>query len=303
MLLEIRPIGVVARRPRVEMDNRVAPRVRWHATVLDVVVLLDGAVQQTDGRRQHAGGETREIVAEKLDLWLNVGLDGRLAPRHGLRQDDCAEQEVLKAHAVVPCDFVRRVSAKGRMPRQGPTVVCMPTKPRRSSEGNGKQTSSRSPPSKPLIMQTLWQDVRYGLRGIVEPSRIRVSGNPDTGAGDGRDHDDLQRDSEHRARSVPVHGRPPRRRHPDPRPDLGSTGRPGRLSGSRVPRVSGAEPRLRGGHRRHRRGCAAVDRRGHRALRRRRRHRQHVHVPRRSAGPRSHIHAGRCQPRARLPSS
>ena len=50
MLLEIRPIRVVARRPRVEMDNRVAPRVRWHATVLDVVVLLDGSVQETDGR-------------------------------------------------------------------------------------------------------------------------------------------------------------------------------------------------------------------------------------------------------------
>ena len=122
MLLEIWTIGVVARRPGVEVDNRVAPRVRWHATVLDVVVLLDGSVQETDGRRKHARRKTREVAFEKLDLWLNAGCDGRLTARHGLRQDDCAEQEVLKAHEVVPCDFVRRVSAKGRMPRQGPTV-------------------------------------------------------------------------------------------------------------------------------------------------------------------------------------
>ena len=166
----------------------------------------------------------------------------------------------------------------------------MTTKHRPSSEGNGKQTSAPRLTSKVTLCRRSGTTCVTGCGGSRTVRGSPVSGGPDSCAGDGRHDDDLQRHSQHHHRSVPIHGRPPGRGHPDSRHDFGSARWPWCVSGAGVCRVSGAEPGLRGGHRRHGRGCPAVHRGRDRALRRRSRHGQHIHVSRRSTGARPHIH-------------
>src|SRR5687767_12652247 len=69
MLLDVRRAVLVSCRPAVEMDDRIPPRQRAFAAVFHVVVLLDGAIQEADGRRQDARLEPREIIREQLDVF------------------------------------------------------------------------------------------------------------------------------------------------------------------------------------------------------------------------------------------
>jgi hypothetical protein len=66
VLLQVGTVGFVSCDPRIEVHDRVAPRIRGHPTMLEVVVFLNGAVQQTDRRRQHPWRKTREVVFEQL---------------------------------------------------------------------------------------------------------------------------------------------------------------------------------------------------------------------------------------------
>ena len=71
MLLEIRIRAFIPCGPGIVVHDRVAPRERPHAAVLDVVIFLDRAVQLADGRGQHARREAGEVVREEFDGVLN----------------------------------------------------------------------------------------------------------------------------------------------------------------------------------------------------------------------------------------
>ncbi len=97
VLFQVRAVGLVARGPRVEVHDRVAPRTGRHSAMLEVVVLLDGAVQQADRRREHPGRKAREVVLEQLDVVDRPGaLDG--TPRQKQRRSGQEPFELHRCH-------------------------------------------------------------------------------------------------------------------------------------------------------------------------------------------------------------
>jgi hypothetical protein len=67
VLLQVRDASFVAGRPRIQMNDRIAPGTGRNAAMFQVVILLNGAVQLPDRRGEHTRCKPREVVLEQLN--------------------------------------------------------------------------------------------------------------------------------------------------------------------------------------------------------------------------------------------
>ena len=116
------------------------------------------------------------------------------------------------------------------------------------------------------MLQNVWQDVRYGFRGLVTRPGFTLIAIADAGARHRQRGRDFQRHPERAARSGPVRGRRANRVRPDSRCEPQRAWWPHRLSGARVPRLPGTEPGVRRRHRRRLRRRPADDQGRHAAV-------------------------------------
>ena len=109
--------------PTSQMDNRVAPRMRWDATVLDVVVLLDGAVRRPIGADSIPGGNRVKSSLKSSTPGLGTSdctpEQPARSPRSGCRSSRKASKPLS--------ELLLALLSHARLVR-GPTEVCMPTK-------------------------------------------------------------------------------------------------------------------------------------------------------------------------------
>ena len=89
VLFQVRLGPLVSGGPQIVMHDRIAPGEGPHAAVLDVVVLLDRAVQLTDRGGEQAGRESGEVVGEEVDGLLDDGWSGG---RDDARHDEAGER-------------------------------------------------------------------------------------------------------------------------------------------------------------------------------------------------------------------
>src|SRR5262249_40164218 len=79
------------------MRDRVVPGEGWHAPVRQIVIFLNGAIQQANRLREPTRREPREVVAKQLDLG-----------RRG--HSECEQQQQDQAHRAFLNDLLKEMA-------------------------------------------------------------------------------------------------------------------------------------------------------------------------------------------------
>ena len=144
-------------------------------------------------------------------------------------------------------------------------------------------------------MHSIWQDLRYGWRGLCKQPAFAFLAVLALALGIGAATTIFSVIHNVLLDPFPVHGCGEGRRISDPRREQRPPGWPLGVPGAGVPRLHGAKPRLRGRDRRWLRGHPVQDRGRHRAVQRRPGHGQHVPLPWRTSRGGTAANTGRCQ--------
>jgi hypothetical protein len=102
VLLEVRTLRLVAPSPGVEMDDRIPPGMRAYAAMLDVVILLDRAVEQPQRRGEHPGRKPREVISEELDVRSSARPNASGRRWRGKAERQCRNDENSDPHVHFP---------------------------------------------------------------------------------------------------------------------------------------------------------------------------------------------------------
>src|SRR6266511_45408 len=173
----------------------------------------------------------------------------------------------------------------------GRSALCRPATIRQSNLAEGGEPRD--------VEFEVYRDADSGpaLRraNVGEESRLHFACRADPGVGHRLDHHHLQRDPEHFAGPVPLQGCASSGHHPDSRYEQQPSGRTQLVPVAGIPRLPGAEPRVRRSHRSHPRRRSLRQWRRDGAVHWRLCHAQRVQLPRYAGATRSRHNAGRRQ--------